>query len=71
MEKEKSIVSVPFFPQFALVCAFQDFVTSISCDYSGGPLSGNLFCIHFLALVLGTRFAPFNSACIEAMLKPH
>ena len=39
--------------------------------HSGGPLSGNLFCIHFLALVLGTRFAPFNSACMEAMLKPH
>ena len=39
--------------------------------YSGGPLSGNLFCIHFLALVLGTCFAPFNSACMEAMLKAH
>ena len=39
--------------------------------YSGGPLSGNLFCIRFLALVLGTRFVPFNSACMEAILKPH
>ena len=36
--------------------------------HSGGPLSGNLFCMRFLALVLGTRFAPFNPACMEAML---
>ena len=46
-------------------------VSRFKMMYSGGPLSGNLFCIHFLALVLGTRFAPFNSACMEAMLKPH
>ena len=42
-----------------------------SCHiYSEVPLSGNLFCMHFLVLILGTRFAPFNSACAEAMLKP-
>ena len=43
----------------------------IGIQYNGGLLSGNLFCIHFLALVLGTHFAPFNSACMEAMFKPH